>query len=639
MSPIRLARRHRRAPRRLIALTAIGVATAPATACAAVSTESFTTTCRMPFSGGTNIPARFTSTMPTVVPLGSNLRGASLRLELDLSGGPWDEFSIIYAASRVNGLGRGVITMQPSAGPATALPAALGMAPTTVPTEDPTVGSWVVPLIGTLASYSPTTAGLISATSTAPTLFNMTARDRDGNVIREIGNSLDSDRNQATFDVTCDPVTVPLGNLLVYQPGTSVPLAPAQPAPPVRANSTCDWPLVGAQPATIQLDATLPAAVPPDSPLPPTPVDVTYRFLGDTWSLMRVVGAGRLGGRATLVGHWTGPDGTSIPFQAPFQLADVAIPTANPGASGLTLSGRALLPTATFRQPGTASATVDALRFNGAAVDRGGLPIELGAPTDSDGAPSTFDLPCDAIGGQRLAATTVTNGAPALPTPTPTPVPTPVPTPKPAARTNVALTPTCSWPAVSPLPVRVTLNPRYPLYVRPGAAAGSWPVPVTLTYPNDAWLFAQIVAGTKLSTELRLGLRAVSPDGTSRRLQTTTRLADLTVTDTDPGSAGLQLTGTLWLPSTTFTGTGIGSILIDDVGANNVFDDPDGRPMPLGDARDSDGIATTFDMTCPPMASTRLLEVGVTPSAPNVPASPTPTPAPPLLPGGGVAVG
>ncbi len=55
----------------------------------------------MPFTGAQPIPARFTSTMPTVVPVGGTLKGASLRLELDLSDGAWDEFGIVYAASRI----------------------------------------------------------------------------------------------------------------------------------------------------------------------------------------------------------------------------------------------------------------------------------------------------------------------------------------------------------------------------------------------------------------------------------------------------------------------------------------------------------------------------------------------------------
>ncbi len=234
----------------------------------------------------------------------------------------------------------------------------------------------------------------------------------------------------------------------------------------------------------------------------------------------------------------------------------------------------------------------------------------------------------------------MTLGAPTPPAPSPTPTPTPTPAPTPRPRTAGTLTATCDWPIIaSPIDLRLGFSPRYPLYVKPDTPIASWPLPVTVAYLSPAWTLSDFVAARTLATELRVGLRIVSPDGSARRVTVRTRLSDLAIPANRPADDALQLTGTLWLPSVAFTGTGIGSISIDSVTANNEFVNADGDSVELGLPDDSDGRIGTFDIACGAIPPVRVLEVGVTPTAPNALVPPTPTPAPRPLPIGNGAPG
>ncbi len=175
--------------------------------------------------------------------------------------------------------------------------------------------------------------------------------------------------------------------------------------------------------------------------------------------------------------------------------------------------------------------------FNGTVRDRNGTPLALGWEGDSDRLPprsiwSATGSP--AARGRDDGDERGTRCAHADPRPDADAGADPDAGTKASTASASSVTANCGWPIIEGVQMRVGFTTAVPLYVRPGVQGGSWPVPVTVAYLGQPWTFSDLVSASVLATELRVALRAVSPDGTTKRWQVTTRLSDLTIPATGP---------------------------------------------------------------------------------------------------------
>jgi outer membrane biosynthesis protein TonB len=292
-------------------------------------------------------------------------------------------------------------------------------------------------------------------------------------------------------------------------------------------NYQCTMPIIGDQPVVANVTSNIPLEWPAATQTPAFNLNIAAQAKGDTYLGLQIVGAAPSG---SLVGKGSGTkangavsgarivfpktDGTTgtLPLTIPVSIPATTIPADDPGAAGFTINASATTPKVTFPAPGTAQIFVDTLSMSLQAKDASGAVVEgLGDPTDSDGDPLTFDLPCTGP-SVKLADITVTGGATPTPVPpTPTPVP-PTPTPVPPTPTPVPPTPTPVPPTPTPVPPTPTPVPPTPTPVPPTPT----PVPPTPTpTPGGGTVvnYGYAIAGNAVLKGLTQGTIAITGRG------------------------------------------------------------------------------------------------------------------------------
>jgi len=153
---------------------------------------------------------------------------------------------------------------------------------------------------------------------------------------------------------------------------------------------SCNYPIVGAQPLSVAIDAALPSSVPSGTPTDQYDVTAVATAGGDTALGLDTVGATSIEGTATAAATVKAPGGDQS-VSVPVTIAPYSVPA---GATDLTLNASGKTPALTLPSPGSASVTVDALSLNLTAKHADGSPVVLGSASDSDGDPNTFDVTC-----------------------------------------------------------------------------------------------------------------------------------------------------------------------------------------------------------------------------------------------------
>ncbi|MEN0015692.1 MAG: DUF6801 domain-containing protein [Solirubrobacteraceae bacterium] len=153
---------------------------------------------------------------------------------------------------------------------------------------------------------------------------------------------------------------------------------------------SCTYPLIGAQPLSVAIDAALPSSVPSGSATPQYDVTATATAGADTKSGLDLIGAKSISGTAK-AGATVSGVGAAQSVSVPVTVTPY---TVDPSATDLVLTATGKTPSLTFPSSGTATVKVDTLALNLTAKDADGTPIALGTTSDSDGDANTFDVPC-----------------------------------------------------------------------------------------------------------------------------------------------------------------------------------------------------------------------------------------------------
>lgn len=153
---------------------------------------------------------------------------------------------------------------------------------------------------------------------------------------------------------------------------------------------SCEYPLIGAQPLSIAIDAAIPDTVAANTPTAAFPVTAVATAGGDTYDGLNIIKAQTIEGTATAGATVKAPGG-DIAVSVPTTIE----PYTRPATAGdLTLNASGSTPVLEFPTAGTAPITVDSLNLNLRAKKADGSPVILPTDADSDGDPETFDVPC-----------------------------------------------------------------------------------------------------------------------------------------------------------------------------------------------------------------------------------------------------
>jgi hypothetical protein len=181
-------------------------------------------------------------------------------------------------------------------------------------------------------------------------------------------------------------------------------------------NYSCVYPLIGAQPLSIAINADIPSSVPANGPSGVFDIKATATASGNTPSGINILGAKTLEGTGRATATLNAPGVTGLALRVPITIAQQTVPgtTANLKILATGSTPSIFLPTA-----GAANVTVQDLTLNLTAKDASGNAIPLGSATDSDSNPDTFDVNCTQVAGQNqtLANFTVSDPGTAAATP------------------------------------------------------------------------------------------------------------------------------------------------------------------------------------------------------------------------------
>lgn len=173
-------------------------------------------------------------------------------------------------------------------------------------------------------------------------------------------------------------------------------------------NYQCKYPLIGAQPLKVDIDAQIPETWPTGEATERFTIGATATAGGSTSKAMKLIGAASIEGvanaKATLAGA-----GTPLPVSVP-----MTIQTGVKGASGfadpLVLKAHGYGPELYYDEELTQTVTVDKISLNLIARNAAGKAIPLNpvktdldgqAVTQSDSDPATFDVPCKLTPGTQ----------------------------------------------------------------------------------------------------------------------------------------------------------------------------------------------------------------------------------------------
>ena len=167
-------------------------------------------------------------------------------------------------------------------------------------------------------------------------------------------------------------------------------------------NYQCKYPLIGAQPLKVDIDAAIPATWPTGTPTQRFTIGAVATAGGSTSKAMKLIGAHSIEGvakaEATLAGV-----GTPLPVVVPMTLQTWTRASGAAVPDPLVLKVHGQAPELYFDDEVTQKITVDRISMNLTARDASGKAIPLPqvttdldgkaiTPADSD--PSTFDVPC-----------------------------------------------------------------------------------------------------------------------------------------------------------------------------------------------------------------------------------------------------
>lgn len=410
-----------------------------------------------------------------------------------------------------------------------------------------------------------------------------------------------------------------------------------------RLTYQCELPIIGSQPVTIDVTSAIPPTWPAGKLTEQFEVRTSVSIGGDAGLLVSVVGAegGTISGSLLTLGRFRHPSGSEPLMRIPMAAPSSTLPT--DAAVPVAFTGQGAISRTTFLSGGLARVLADGFSMSLEIADVTGSPVELGAPTDSDRDPVTFDVPCSGV-QQQLAEIEVTGATPTptpvptpTPTPTPTPVPTPTPTPIPGASGTVNYQ--CTLPIVGDVPVVGSITSTIPQTWPAGTMTPAFGVNISTRFQGDAYLGMQIIDAAPSGSLFGkgAGLRAGGGTMATRLLMPTSgggantlnltvplNVPETTLPSSDPGAAGFVLPANGAMPKVTFTSPGTAQLYVDSLAMSLEAKDSTGALIAgLGDPADSDGDALSFDLPCTG-ASVKLADITVTGSG----STPTPTPAP-----------
>ena len=181
---------------------------------------------------------------------------------------------------------------------------------------------------------------------------------------------------------------------------------------------SCNYPIIGAQPLQIAIDASIPASVTAGQATGAFAITATATAGGDTGAGIGLLGARSIEGSARATAALTAP-GFSLPLGVPITIPKASIPLGN--KANLVLPATGSTPSIKLPQAGYGSVDLGALALNLTARKVDGTAItqlsaeQTAAASDTD--PATFDVACTLNSGQnaRLANIAIADDTGAVP--------------------------------------------------------------------------------------------------------------------------------------------------------------------------------------------------------------------------------
>lgn len=173
--------------------------------------------------------------------------------------------------------------------------------------------------------------------------------------------------------------------------------APAMAAPTTTTlNATCDFPLVGLQPATIAITTNLPTKAKAGKPVSFGEIPSVVTLGGQSPQLFRLIGAETVEGTNEYEFPFVAT-GFAFDFSPRAVIAPVAV-SGRPET--VVLAGTAPAAIVTFPQSGPSTLSAGGFELELTARDENGSPIE-GLDLSGDDTPGTFTVPCTVDAGQN----------------------------------------------------------------------------------------------------------------------------------------------------------------------------------------------------------------------------------------------
>lgn len=167
-------------------------------------------------------------------------------------------------------------------------------------------------------------------------------------------------------------------------------------------NYQCKYPLIGAQPLKVDIDAAIPSTWAVNKLTNPFTISVSASAGGSTAKGLQLIGVRSLEGVAQADASLITPDGFDQDLSVPIAITNWSSSTATL-TSPINLKATGVTPPVLFDTKGNAKVTVDKLQMNLTARNASGQALPLQpvttdldgkAITPADSNPATFDVPC-----------------------------------------------------------------------------------------------------------------------------------------------------------------------------------------------------------------------------------------------------
>lgn len=170
----------------------------------------------------------------------------------------------------------------------------------------------------------------------------------------------------------------------------------------------CTYPLIGEAPLSVDFEVSLPP-IGPGGEVTTFKTDAAATASGGTRTLLSLIGAVRIDGRASVTTTYSRPGAASEPLVVPLTFDPFTVPSTLDAP--IVLRGAGKSPLVRFPSSGGARLTIDSIGLSLRATKADGTAVILpGSGTDSDGDASTFDVTCrlDPIPQDTAVVTTET---------------------------------------------------------------------------------------------------------------------------------------------------------------------------------------------------------------------------------------